>query len=145
VHPFHHLFIEVFGGGFVLQKKADHTENGGKWSSAVSGHVRLNETYTEAIIREAQEELGLKLEIENLRKIAKISPCEETGNEFVTLFSYLLDPSSESVKKASDEVDAVLTCPLAAVIKDMEKDGHSYSPAFVMLFNMFLTLEGKES
>jgi isopentenyldiphosphate isomerase len=140
IHRSSHLFIEVFGGKFIIQKKALHTENGDKWSSAVSGHVRLGETYLEAIVREAKEEVDLTIDPEELVKVAKISPSEETGNEFAALYTYLLDPSKEHVRPACDEVDELITCQLKDVITDVHNNGRNYSPAFVLLFNIFLTL-----
>lgn len=136
-----HVFIETFGGGFVLQKKAKGTENGGKWSSAVSGHVRFGESYIAAAMRETEEELGLEIE-ENveLMKIACVHPCEETGNEFVTLYSYLMD-ANESIKENSEEIDSIIICPRKEVMIDVSFHKELYSPAFVTLFNIFIEFE----
>jgi len=140
LHRSIHLFIEVFGGKIIIQKKAPHTENGGKWSSAVSGHVRTGESYQDAVVREAKEELGIDIDKTDLIDIAKVSPSEETGNEFVTLYTYLLDPEKEDVRIACGEVDELVTCSLKDLIADVKKNGQNYSPAFMLLFNMFLTL-----
>ena len=70
-HRCSHLFIEVFGGRFIIQKKAKSTENGGLWSSSVSGHLEAGESYETAIVREAREELGLDIEVPELEKILK--------------------------------------------------------------------------
>jgi isopentenyldiphosphate isomerase len=136
-----HILVEVFGGKFLIQKKAIHTENGGKWSSAVSGHVRSGETYAEAAIREAKEELGLEINEKDLHEIAKLPPSEATANEFVTIFSYLMDPKKEEVSLLSGEVDEIIICPLNDLISDVDKNRSSYSPAFIEAFNMFLALE----
>ncbi len=140
LHRSIHLIIEVFGGRIIIQKKAPHTENGGKWSSAVSGHVRIAEAYQDAVVREAKEELGIDIDIADLINVAKISPSEETGNEFVAVYTYLLDPEKENVKIACDEVDELITCQLKDLIADVEKNEQNYSPAFVLVFNLFLTL-----
>ena len=86
-----HVFIETFGGGFIIQKKAEGTENAGKWSSAVSGHVRIGESYSQAAIREIEEEVGLKVSPLELDYVGRITACPETGYEFISLFSYLAD------------------------------------------------------
>ena len=140
LHRSIHLIIEVFGGKIIIQKKAPHTENGGKWSSSVSGHVRSGEDYQEATIREAKEELGISIDKTDLINIAKASPSEETGNEFVALYTYLLDPEKEDVRIACDEVDELITCSLKDLITDIEKNEQNYSPAFILIFNMFLML-----
>lgn len=137
-----HLFIEVFGGKFVLQKKANRPdiENAGKWSSAVSGHVRYNESYTTAAVREAMEELNLLVNPSDMRKIYKDFPTHENGFEFVTLFSYLLDPKKE-FPRISHEVEEIAIVPLDFLINDIERDRKKYSPVFVSLFNKFIVLE----
>jgi isopentenyl-diphosphate Delta-isomerase len=136
-----HILIEVFGGLFVLQKKAKGTENAGKWSSAVSGHVRYNESYEEAAMREMEEELGLKIEKKDLHRIAKIKPSADNGNEFVVVFSYLMDPEEEVLKPDPKEVDEIVMGKLDDFIEDVESHMDEYSPAFVGAFNVFLVLE----
>ncbi len=140
LHRAVHVFIEVFGGGFVIQKKAAHTENAGKWSSAVSGHVRAGEAYHAAAVRETEEELGLKISDKDLIKVGKMHPSEATGNEFVVLYSYLLDPEKESISIGCDEVDELITCPINDMVKDVAYNGDKYSPAFVILLDLFLAL-----
>ena len=136
-----HVLVEVFGGLFILQKKSKGTENGGKWSSAVSGHVRYSEGYEEAAIREMNEELGIKADRRDLNKIAKIGPSKKTDNEFVTIFTYLMDPRNEKLKLDEKEVDEIVVSKLSDVIEDVEAHIDEYSPAFIEVFNAFLSLE----
>jgi isopentenyldiphosphate isomerase len=136
-----HILVEVFGGNFLLQKKSKSTENGGKWSSAVSGHVLYNESYEEAAVREIKEELGLSISPEDLKRIAKIKPSIYNGNEFVVVFSYLMDPKKEILELDPKEVDEVVVSKLNDVIEDAENHMDEYSPAFIEAFNVFLTLE----
>jgi 8-oxo-dGTP pyrophosphatase MutT (NUDIX family) len=136
-----HVFVEVFGGLFILQKKAAGTENGGKWSSSASGHVRHGESYREAAVRELEEEIGLEIDGEELCEIVKVSPCVANGNEFSTLFTYLMDPKEEELELDPSEVDEIVISALIDVIEDVEKYRDEYSPAFVELFNIFLALE----
>ncbi len=137
-----HVLVEVFGGRFLIQKKAAHTENGGKWSSAVSGHVRSTETYEKAAIREAKEELGIDISESELHFIARSRACKETGNELIRVFTYLLDPDNEDLT-ISDEIDEIIICSREDLIKDVKKNSDRYSPAFIYVFNIFLTLEQK--
>ncbi len=138
-HRAAHIFIEVFKGKFMLQKKAEHTENGGKWSSAVSGHVLASENYEEAAIREANEELGLEINREELVCVAEIGPESGiTNGEFVKLFTYLLDPEAELIDLRSDEVDEIVIAPLDKVIEDVMRNENDYSPVFVELFDLFI-------
>ena len=144
-----HIFVETFGRGFILQLKGKNSENAGKWSSAVSGHVECRESYEEAAIREAKEELGLEIDKKELIRIIKIAACKETNNEFVVLFTYLMDRNTESIKldlnevenEEENEVENVLIVPLTDVIRDVNKNLSDYSPAFIKLLDEWLDHE----
>ena len=131
-----HIFVETFKGGLVLQKKAPASENGGLWSSAVSGHVH-DETYLEAAIREMTEELGLKVDEGELHELFKCRACKETANEIVTVFSYLMDPENELIRPDADEISEILITPRLWVEKDVQEFPEKYSPAFRYLFTFF--------
>ena len=136
-----HVFVETFGRGFILQLKGKNSENAGKWSSAVSGHVECRESYEEAAIREAKEELGLEIDKKELIRIIKIAACKETNNEFIVLFTYLMDRNTESIKLDPNEVENVLIVPLVDVIRDVNKNLSDYSPAFIKLLDEWLDHE----
>jgi len=138
-----HIFLEVVGGGFIIQKKAEHTENGGKWSSAVSGHVRSGETYEQAAIRESEEELGFKLTPGDLKKITKLYPSEHTDNEFVTLYGALVNLDKVIPNIACDELDELMILPMKDMILDIDKHMEAkYSKVFITLLNVFLAFRG---
>jgi len=139
-----HVMIETFKGGFVLQKKAKGTENEGTWSSSVSGHVRYQESYEEAAIREIKEELGIEIEDPSeLTYETKLEACEETGNEFVHIFSYLLDQDTEKIDPDLEEVEEVIIVDLDDVKKDIDTNPGIYSPAFILCLNKWLAIETK--
>jgi len=141
MHRSVHVFIETFGRGFILQLKGRESENAGKWSSAVSGHVEYGEDYQDAAIRETKEELGLEIDSKELIRILKIDACEETNNEFVVLFTYLMNKDTESIKPDPEEVEKVLIVPLADVMRDTNKNSNDYSPPFLKLLDRWLAHE----
>ena len=136
-----HIFIETFGRGFVLQLKGKDSENAGKWSSGVSGHVGYGEDYEDAAIREADEELGLEIDKKDLIRILKMDACEETGNEFVVLFTYLMDINIESIRPKTEEIEKALIVPLAEVMRDTTKNINDYSPVFIELLEKWINHE----
>jgi len=44
-------------GRILLQRRQDDKENGGLWDKSVGGHVQAGESFDQALIREANEEL----------------------------------------------------------------------------------------
>jgi isopentenyldiphosphate isomerase/intracellular septation protein A len=61
LHPVVHLHLFDNKGNLFLQKRSMRKDiQPGKWDTSVGGHVGLQETIEEALIREVREELGLK-------------------------------------------------------------------------------------
>ena len=61
LHPVVHLHLFNSAGELFLQKRSVTKDTyPGKWDTSVGGHISLGETTSEALQREAHEELGLK-------------------------------------------------------------------------------------
>ncbi len=54
------VFIFNSKGEFLLQKRSDIVLAPGKWDNSAAGHVDTGETYLEATLREAREEVGVR-------------------------------------------------------------------------------------
>lgn len=62
LHPVVHLHVFNSRGELYLQKRPDWKDiQPGKWDTAVGGHVAFGETPEEALRREVNEELGIKV------------------------------------------------------------------------------------
>jgi isopentenyldiphosphate isomerase len=60
LHPVVHLHLFNSKGELFLQKRSKTKDiQPGKWDTSVGGHVDLGETIEHALLREAEEELGL--------------------------------------------------------------------------------------
>ena len=60
LHPVVHLHVFDRDGRLYLQKRPEWKDiQPGKWDTAVGGHIDLGECTTDALRREAREELGL--------------------------------------------------------------------------------------
>ncbi|GAB4167989.1 MAG: hypothetical protein Kow00108_00810 [Calditrichia bacterium] len=61
LHPVVHLHVFNSKGELFLQKRSEKKAiQPGKWDTAVGGHVMVNETIEQALLRETQEEIGVK-------------------------------------------------------------------------------------
>jgi isopentenyldiphosphate isomerase len=81
-----HLLVFNAAGELFLQKRSMIKDNHpGVWDSSVSGHVDTGETYDACSVREAGEEIGLKL-AGVPERLFKIVACEATDQEFVWVY-----------------------------------------------------------
>lgn len=60
LHPVVHLHVFNSAGELYLQKRAMNKDiQPGKWDTSVGGHVDYGEEFTESLMREVREELGI--------------------------------------------------------------------------------------
>jgi len=83
-----------------IQKK----QNPGKWGPAVAGTVEENETYDSNIIKESQEELGLNLEKNSLKKWIKNNTIGQEFQHFTQIYSIEINQSIDFFKIQEEEV-----------------------------------------
>ncbi len=97
------LWVTNKAGDILLaQRSFDKKHDPGKWAAAVGGTVTEGESYDENIIREAQEELGLKLK--KPIKLKKMLVRANTGPYFVQWFGLIVD-NNVSLKRQESEVE----------------------------------------
>ena len=66
---------------FLQLRSDDRDCDPSLWDSSVGGHLQAGEDYDHAIIREAQEELGIKLNTTPTR-LFKLQASQQTAYEF---------------------------------------------------------------
>jgi isopentenyldiphosphate isomerase len=88
---------------FVQKRSATKDSFPGCYDSSASGHLNSGEDYDACAARELEEELGLILPANQFRKHFKIEACEDTGWEFVWVYSAVAD---EPPKINVDELES---------------------------------------
>ncbi len=81
-----HVLVFNRCGELFLQKRSMLKDcSPGLWDSSSSGHLNVGEDYDACAVREAYEELGLRLETPPNR-LFKLAPCPATGQEFCWVY-----------------------------------------------------------
>ncbi len=128
-----HLLVFNAAGELFLQKRSMIKDNHpGVWDSSVSGHLDTGETYDDCSIREAGEEIGLKL-VSVPEKLFKIDACEETGQEFV--WGYRCNAEGPFVLHP-EEIDGGGWFTPEKVTAWVEEKPEEFAPAFVYIWNL---------
>ena len=97
----------------LMQRRSKNKKNNpGKIDVSVSGHVKSTETPTQAILREASEELGIQdrqLLFSKLQKITNfqidLRKFDRQGNYIMTFFLAFLNDSLDTYVKDDEEVE----------------------------------------
>ena len=112
-HATVHLWLFTNSGNLVIQKRSINKKiNPNIWDIiSVAGHVKFGESIEDAVIREAKEELNLKLLKDNL-KIHDIYYYKKKYNnlidaEFHHSFSYKVSSSEIDLETENNEVSEV--------------------------------------
>jgi isopentenyldiphosphate isomerase len=87
----HVLLFNGRGEVFVQKRAASKDTFPRCYDSSASGHLNSGEDYDTCARREIQEELGLVVPPERLRKHFRIEAGEDTGWEFVWVYSVITD------------------------------------------------------
>ncbi|MDD4557123.1 MAG: NUDIX hydrolase [Alphaproteobacteria bacterium] len=66
-------------GEVLLCKEADHKASGGKWKFSAIGHITSGDTAELAAVREAKEEVGIDIKIDDLEKLISFKHVRKDG------------------------------------------------------------------
>jgi isopentenyl-diphosphate delta-isomerase len=113
-HQSVHIWIYNSKGEILLQKKSKNKDSwSGMWDISVAGHISAGETPEHAVIREAEEELGIKVSLSQLKKLG-IRKSERDFNEinfhnkgFDYVYLLKFDGNIKKLKLNGKEVEKV--------------------------------------
>jgi len=121
------LWVTNSSGDILLaQRKMDKKVDPGKWAEAVGGTVDGDDTYEETVIREAEEELGIKnVLITKGPKQFITTPCKY----FVQWYVATIDQPIESFIFQKEEVEQIAWIPKNQLSADMKSNPNKYIEA----------------
>lgn len=113
------LWVTNSKGEILLARRAfDKKHDPGKWGPAVAGTVEEGETYESNIIKEAEEELGLK----NIKPTLGAKLRKKTKwNYFTQQFNLLLDKDISDFKVQEKEVAEIKWFTEKGLRKELEE------------------------
>ncbi|MDE6049591.1 MAG: NUDIX domain-containing protein [Paramuribaculum sp.] len=104
LHPVVHLHVVAPDGSIFLQKRSMTKDiQPGKWDTAVGGHIDFGEKVSDAILREAREELGIDAAEARLLKSYVFTSTVE--RELINTYYIMVNPEEFKPCLAADEVD----------------------------------------
>jgi isopentenyldiphosphate isomerase len=133
IHRAVHIFVFNESGEIYVQRRSENKDrHPSKLDSSAAGHVDPGESYTDAAIRELDEELGLR---EPVEEILGVTARSETDNEHVKLFrvhtTSVPQPNSQEICWAG----FMRRKDLARLMSERPED---FVPAFILLWNEFV-------
>lgn len=140
LHGASHVWITRGSGTnkqVLLQKRAAKKRTyPNLFDISAAGHIDLGETPEEAAVREAKEEIGLKIDKNKLHFImldrtnVKVKGTDATENEYRWVYLYEIDGSQKNFILQNSEVDSLIWKSIKEFEKELsnEESKKSYVP-----------------
>lgn len=113
---FYHRAVQIWiynDGYLILQKRSPKVRSyPNKYEASASGHVESNEESITTAIRETREELGIKLEIDDLKLLFHFFADEEHNREFRDVYLVTKKVILDQNKYLNKEVSGILKISL---------------------------------
>ena len=134
LHRSAHLLVFDGSGRVLLQKRSMVKDRfPGRWDSSVSGHVDSGESYDQCIVREAMEEIGIRLAA-TPERLFKVDACNETDQEFSWVYrTYSEGPFAPN----EEEISEIRWFTGDEVSHLVKTDPESVSPSFALIWSKF--------
>lgn len=132
------MFKNCGGEKMILLQKRSATKDKYPlaYTTSCSGHVDSGEDYDTAVLREMAEETGLVVQLSDLVKIGKVSPCGETENEFT--FVYEMQCSGEEkFNPPADEVESLDWVLLSDFEEMIKTTPQKFTPSFLYVYKFW--------
>lgn len=109
LHPVVHCLVQNAAGDILLQLRSRNKDiQPGRWDTSVGGHVDLGETIEAALVREMEEEIGLRPVLHDLRFLYRYVMRGTIESELVHTFTCVCDGPFQ---RQESEIDALRFWP----------------------------------
>lgn len=117
------------GESLIAQRSFTKTRSPGLWAQSVAGTVEEGETYESNIVKEADEELGLKITAEEIIPAPKVF-TDTDHPYFVQMYFYKTDMSVSEFIPRIGEVEGVRWINLEELSAWFADKPENFTPAF---------------
>lgn len=126
-----HVWVVNSKNEILLQKRSPLVDNHpNKWDISVAGHVSAGEDYITSALRESEEEIGLKINPEELIKIGELKRVSSregyVNKEINPVYVVHKDLSVDKIKKQDEEVADVKFMSCRDLQRLVEKNDSSF-------------------
>ncbi len=130
-----HILIFNSQGEILLQKRSPLKDlHPLLWVTSCSGHVDAGESYETACTREIHEELGLD-PCPPLHPLFKLSPCAETGWEFLWLYQ---GTHNGPFHFQQEEITEVKFFSISEIENWIQSNPQELTPSFRLIWKKYL-------
>lgn len=128
-----HVWIVNSENEILIQKRSPFMDNyPNKWDISAAGHVSAGEDYITSAIRETEEEIGLKIEPEELMQIGELTQMSARegyiNNEVNPVYIIRKDLDVDKITKQYEEVAEVKFVPYTQLKDLIESEDNSFVP-----------------
>jgi isopentenyldiphosphate isomerase len=126
------------GDVLLAQRKFNKKVDPGKWAEAVGGTVENDDSYLDTIVREAEEELGLKgIDVKIGPKQFITTPCQY----FVQWYTTCLDKNISEFKIQKEEVEQIAWTPIGQLNDELKTNPDKYIEAMPEIVKILSILD----
>ncbi len=129
------LWIKNSKGEILLARRhRSKSHHPGRWGPAVAGTVDEGETYEENIIKEAEEELGLK----NIKlQIGPKTKTEGEYNHFTQWYTLVVDKEINEFTIQEDEVEELKWFSKEELLRELDSTPNEFLPTMKKYAKLF--------
>ena len=128
-----HLFLFNDDSELLIQRlAASRPRHPGCWGSSVATYLRSGETYAEAIVRRALEELEVRLQ--DPKFVGKTAMSDEGSTKFIGLYSAIWNGP---LTIETDHISQACFTPIEEVARLREEQAWMLTPTFLHLWDAF--------
>lgn len=123
----HIIVFDHAGRVLVQQRSAGKDTGAGLWDSSAAGHVDSGESYPVCAVRELHEELGLRVEEDDLQVSLLLPAIAETGMEFAQVYRLKTD---QQPQPDATEIAALRWCSKPELDAWVSAQPQEFTPVF---------------